>query len=370
MPEISLNESCRQIRAMNERVQESEQAKDRDAAISGLHELLAHPCAHHQVAAYEVWDNIHELQSALATTTPPSPPSRKRCGRYRSEPHPDSDIVECHLLAGRRAEADALFADLRARTPDDVWLYNSAAFSYASVSDQCEAARWFRVGIDVAFRTGDPDQVVVQLLDGLDAAWTALGESPESGLNDRVESFVEAWQRSPSRSDALAYGSAARSPGSPVTATFVPGMRQARRRGASQRGNRRSDQGAKEGIGSDVVVAAGRQPQPITELHWVSDRSVASACPAIGVPMESNDAKLQRGSATAIGGAAVSRPWAGRPPLSATSARSELVSIGALGPLCRARATRRTKGLGTPIGTVAHRDQRRTTAAATFGLHM
>jgi len=61
MPEISFNESYRQIRAINERVQQSEKAKDWGAAIACLHELLEHPCAHHQVAAYEVWDNIHEL---------------------------------------------------------------------------------------------------------------------------------------------------------------------------------------------------------------------------------------------------------------------------------------------------------------------
>ena len=118
---------------------------------------------------------------------------------YRSEPHPDADISECYLLAGRRAEADALFADLRARTPEDVWLYNSAGFSYAAVADYRESARWFRDGIDVALRTGDADRVVVQLLEGLEAAWKGLGESPESGLQGRVEAFVETWQPPSSR---------------------------------------------------------------------------------------------------------------------------------------------------------------------------
>jgi hypothetical protein len=60
------------------------------------------------------------------------------------------------LAAGHTIWRDALFADLRVRTPDDVWLYNSAGFSYAGVSDHCESARWFREGIDVAVRTGDP----------------------------------------------------------------------------------------------------------------------------------------------------------------------------------------------------------------------
>lgn len=196
MPEITFNESSRQIRAINDRVHERKQAKDWQGAVAGLHELLDHPCAHHEIVAYEVWDDIHELlkragdyDGAIAAKQ-----EAVRAG-YRSVPHPDADIAECHLLAGRRAEADALFADLRARTPDDVWLYNSAGFAYAGVSDHGESAQWFRAGIDVALGTGDPEQVVVQLLEGLEDAWAALGETPEPGLAERVEAFVEAWKR-------------------------------------------------------------------------------------------------------------------------------------------------------------------------------
>lgn len=198
VPEISFNESNRQIRAISNRVREREQANDWEAAIAALHELLDHPCAHHQVAAYEVWDNIHELYKRAGDYDAAIAAKQEavRAG-YRSEPDPDADIAECHLLAGRRAEADALFADLRVRTPDDVWLYNSAGFSYADAGDQRESARWFRDGIDVALRTGDPDQVIVQLLEGLEADWTALGETPEPGLAERVDAFVESWQPPP-----------------------------------------------------------------------------------------------------------------------------------------------------------------------------
>jgi tetratricopeptide (TPR) repeat protein len=198
MPEISFKESDRQIRAINERVREAEKAKDWGSAIAGLHELLDHPCAHHQVVAYEVWDNIHELHKRAGDYDAAIAAKQEavRAG-YRSEPDPDADIAECHLLAGRRAEADALFAELRVRTPEDVWLYNSAGFSYAGVSDHLESARWFRDGIEVAFRTGDPEQVVVQLLEGLEAAWKASGETPEPGLNEQVDAFVDAWKPPP-----------------------------------------------------------------------------------------------------------------------------------------------------------------------------
>ena len=196
MPEISFNRSCQEIRAITDRVQERKQAKDWDGALGGLHDLLDHPCAHHQVTAYEVWDDLHELHKRCGDYDAAIAAKQEavRAG-YRSVPDPDADIAECHLLAGRRVEADALFADLRARAPDDVWLYNSAGFSYFEISDHRESARWFREGIDVALRTGDPDQVVIQLLEGLEDAWRALEETPDPGLADRVEAFVEAWQR-------------------------------------------------------------------------------------------------------------------------------------------------------------------------------
>ena len=61
MPDINSNQSCQQIRAISDRVQEHKEADDWDGALGGLHDLLEHACAHHQVTAYEVWDELHEL---------------------------------------------------------------------------------------------------------------------------------------------------------------------------------------------------------------------------------------------------------------------------------------------------------------------
>jgi hypothetical protein len=112
---------------------------------------------------------------------------------YRSEPDPEADIAECLVLAGRRAEADALFAALRERDPDDVWLYNAAAFVFAGVDAQASLA-WSREGIDVAFRTGDPDGVMMQLLECAEAAWETLDDPRDEDLVARVEAFCEAWR--------------------------------------------------------------------------------------------------------------------------------------------------------------------------------
>ena len=194
MPEITFEESCRQIEAITGRVREHERRQDWAGALAGLHELLEHPCAHYQVVAYEVWDELHEVHKQ-AGDYDAAIAARQEAVRlgYRSVPDPDADIAECHLRAGRRREADALFDDLRGRSPEDVWLYNAAGFSYALASDPAEAARWFRQGIDVALATGDPDQVVAQLLEGLEDAWADLGQAPEPELEERVTAFTEMW---------------------------------------------------------------------------------------------------------------------------------------------------------------------------------
>ncbi|MDQ6616307.1 MAG: hypothetical protein M3083_16590 [Actinomycetota bacterium] len=136
MPEITFEESSRQIRAIADRVRESEKKQDWGAALAGLHEGLGHPCAHHQVVAYEVWDDIHEVHKQAGDYDAGIDAKQEsvRVG-YRSVPDPDADIAECRLRAGRRDEAEFLFEDLRARTSHDVWVYNAAGFSDAWASD-------------------------------------------------------------------------------------------------------------------------------------------------------------------------------------------------------------------------------------------
>jgi hypothetical protein len=72
MAELSLEESLRQIEALVEEVRSAEEGRDWVGAIAALERLLAHPCAHHQVEASEVWDQIHELhRRAGAFEIPP-----------------------------------------------------------------------------------------------------------------------------------------------------------------------------------------------------------------------------------------------------------------------------------------------------------
>lgn len=194
MPEITFEESLRQIRRFSERGEGAEEERRWDDAIGEWRALLAHPCAQHQVFAPEVLDQIHMVLRRAGRYDEAITAKREAIAAgYRSVPDPEADIAECLLEGGRRPEADVLFEQIRTRDPDDVWLYNSAAYSYAR-HDKRKSLRWSLDGIDVALTMGDPDQVVMQLLECAEASWKALGESPDEDLVARVEAFCEAWE--------------------------------------------------------------------------------------------------------------------------------------------------------------------------------
>ncbi len=199
MAEITVEESWRQIRVLTDRAEQAMSDRRPDEAVDRWRAVLAHPCGHHQVAAYEILDEIHRAfreaghyDEAIATKR------EAIAAGYRSVPDPEADIAECLLDAGRIEEAAALFATLRERDPEEVWLYNAAAYSYAA-TDVATSLRWALEGIEVALATGDPDQVVMQLLELAEVARQELGEPVDPQLVDRVERFCDEWTRVPSR---------------------------------------------------------------------------------------------------------------------------------------------------------------------------
>jgi len=194
VPEIPFDESSRQVNELVRRAERARKAGEWQEAVDGWRAVLAHPCAHHQIVDYEVMEEIHQvLRQASRWDEAIAEKRAAIAAGYRSTPDPEADIAECLLSAGRRHEADALFAELRARDSEDVWLFNSAAFAYRSVDDR-EALRWSLDGIETAMATGDPDQVVMQLLECAEAGWTVLGEPVDDELGERVRAFCEAWE--------------------------------------------------------------------------------------------------------------------------------------------------------------------------------
>lgn len=193
MAEITLDESWRQIRALVDRAEQAVKDRRWSEAVERWQAVLNHPCAHHQVVDHDILDEVHQAWRQAGRYDEAITAKREAIDAgYRSVPDPEADIAECLLAAGRREEADALFAQLRERDPEDVWLYNAAAYSYADV-DMDAAVRWAADGIDVALATGDPDQVVMQLLECAEAAWKARGEPADEDLIERVEAFCENW---------------------------------------------------------------------------------------------------------------------------------------------------------------------------------
>jgi tetratricopeptide (TPR) repeat protein len=106
-------------------------------------------------------------------------------------------VAEILMHMNRTAEAARIWAEVRADTPDDVWLYNAAGMEYATAGDHETALRWLSDGLVVALRQGDPDDLVEQLRDLREVSLDALGRGPD-GLQDRAEAFLAGPPRPPS----------------------------------------------------------------------------------------------------------------------------------------------------------------------------
>ena len=112
---------------------------------------------------------------------------------WDSAPHPRSDIAEFHLRAGRPEEAAAIWAELKASDPDDVWLYNAAGLSYNEVGEHELAIAWLGEGIELAMRMDDPEGIVSQLSDVRRHSLSTLGRDLDE-LEQRVDPFLHAWR--------------------------------------------------------------------------------------------------------------------------------------------------------------------------------
>jgi tetratricopeptide (TPR) repeat protein len=82
---------------------------------------------------------------------------------YDGDPDPRCRLAEITLRAGRTEPAAEVYAQVKADTPDAVWLYNSAGLEYAAVGDPRQALDWFTEGLQLALDTGDPEDLVGQL---------------------------------------------------------------------------------------------------------------------------------------------------------------------------------------------------------------
>lgn len=179
--------------------------------VTAIERAIEFPCTLHHFDPTEVYDELYQaLRAADRYDEAIDAKYRAIEVGYRSQPDPEADVAECLLLLGRRHEADALFMELRRRSPDDEYLYNSAGWAYAEVGDHETALRWLRDGLDVAMANGDYDQLAGQLLEMMQRSWAALGQEADDDVARRVRAFANSWTR-PSWTPR-SYGGGARPP--------------------------------------------------------------------------------------------------------------------------------------------------------------
>jgi tetratricopeptide (TPR) repeat protein len=111
---------------------------------------------------------------------------------WDSIPDPRSDIAEFHLRAGREEQAAAIWAELKASDPEDVWLYNAAGLSYNEVGQHELAVAWLGEGVELAMRTDDPEGIINQLSDVRRHSLQALGVELDD-IEERVDPFMAEW---------------------------------------------------------------------------------------------------------------------------------------------------------------------------------
>ncbi|MQA61797.1 MAG: hypothetical protein GEU86_09935 [Actinophytocola sp.] len=97
-------------------------------------------------------------------------------------------IAEILTGAGRLAEATAIWQEVAAEYPDDVWVHNNAGVEYAAAGEHDTALDYLTRGLRLALDTGDPERLVDQLADFRGRALTALGQEPDA-LQARAADF-------------------------------------------------------------------------------------------------------------------------------------------------------------------------------------
>lgn len=164
---------------------------DDKAAIALIEEVVEFPGAAEELwlpSLYEDLANCHarlgRYNDAIAAID--------KCieSGYKGEPDARAFKAEFFLQDGRMDEASALLEEVKADTPDDVWLYNQAALAYQGVGKYEQALIWITEGLELALATGDPEEIVAQLSDIRRVSLKHLGRDLDE-LERRADEFLE-----------------------------------------------------------------------------------------------------------------------------------------------------------------------------------
>lgn len=153
----------------------------RDAVVAkALERLLDHPEVEE---AHDVPQLLYELANcytamgqfdrAIKTI------ERILARRWIGRPDGRCLIGRVLLTAGRKPEADALYAAIKADGPNDIYLYDTVGTDYAAAGDHESALRWLADGLELAIRTRDPQGLADDLLRCRGESLAALGRDPD-----------------------------------------------------------------------------------------------------------------------------------------------------------------------------------------------
>jgi tetratricopeptide (TPR) repeat protein len=89
------------------------------------------------------------------------------------------ELAEKLMRSGYEPQARTLWQQARTDFGDDVWVYVQAGIEYADLGDHGTALGWLTPGMELALRTGDPEQALEQLGPLRSSSLAATGATPD-----------------------------------------------------------------------------------------------------------------------------------------------------------------------------------------------
>lgn len=153
------------------------------AAVFGEAVVFARSTKGRRVDWFDLPELLEELAQALAqlgrTDEALAAAQEALDEGLAGEPDPRCLLADIYYRAGRREEADAIWAQVHTDTPDDVWLYNSVGMEKHYGGEHEQALEWLGRGLELAQDQGDPQRLVAQLLDFRAGSLRALGRQDD-----------------------------------------------------------------------------------------------------------------------------------------------------------------------------------------------
>ncbi|MDQ3660575.1 MAG: tetratricopeptide repeat protein [Actinomycetota bacterium] len=176
--------------AIEREVHDAVRRGDDEAAIGLIEEAVARPGAAEGLWLPSLYEDLANCYARLGRYDD-AIAAIDKCieSGYKGEPDARAFKAEFFLQDGRLDEASALFDEVMAEAPDDVWLYNQAALAYQGVGNYERALVWVTHGFELALATGDPE-VVAQLSDIRRVSLKHLGRKLDE-LENRADVFLE-----------------------------------------------------------------------------------------------------------------------------------------------------------------------------------